>query len=59
VNAKPKQEKKARDLLNRHYAYIDKNAGAIKSDTEMDDNVQSLLDKDYSPVVLFAINKLG
>ena len=58
VKASPKQERKTRDTLNKHYAYIDKK-GAAGADAEIDDSLQMFLgEKDYCPVVLFAINTI-
>ncbi|KAJ3254407.1 hypothetical protein HK103_007201 [Boothiomyces macroporosus] len=55
--SKPKQERKVRDLLNKHYAYIDKSGGATEE--VIDEALQTLIgDKDYSPVVLFALNPI-
>lgn len=49
---------KVRDALNKHYAYIDQ-AGASGADIHIEESLQGLLgDKDYSPVVLFAINTI-
>ncbi|KAI8911740.1 hypothetical protein EDD86DRAFT_188870 [Gorgonomyces haynaldii] len=57
VRAKPKQERKTRDTLNKHYAYIDKGSGA--ADAEIDEAMQNLIgEKDYAPVVLFGINTI-
>ena len=51
-------ERKTRDALNKHYAYIDKN-GAAGQDDQIDETLQTLLgEKDYSPVVLFGINTI-
>jgi V-type H+-transporting ATPase subunit C len=56
VKSKPKQERKVRDMLNKHFAYIDKKAG---KDDQIDENLQMLLgEKDYSPVVLFSISTI-
>ncbi|KAJ2986613.1 hypothetical protein HDV02_006646, partial [Globomyces sp. JEL0801] len=55
--AKPKQEKKVRTIINKHYAYIDK--GNNISEETIDETLQMLIgDKDYSPVVLFALNTI-
>ncbi|KAI8900642.1 ATPase, V1 complex, subunit C [Globomyces pollinis-pini] len=57
VKAKPKQEKKVRTIINKHYAYIDK--GNNISEETIDETLQMLIgDKDYSPVVLFALNTI-
>ncbi|KAJ3019931.1 hypothetical protein HKX48_001575 [Thoreauomyces humboldtii] len=61
VKAKPKQERKVRDLLNRHYAKLAGVAGGTASaeDAQMEENLQALIgDKDYSPVVMFYINPI-
>ena len=56
MKAKPKQERKVRDLLNKHYAYLE-NKGASLADEVVDESMLAMMgDKDYSPVVLFAIN---
>jgi len=58
VKAKPKQEKKVRSLINKHYAYLDKSMSSI-ADENIDEGLQALIgDKDYSPVVLFAVNTI-
>ncbi len=58
VKARPKNERKVREQLNKHYAYIEKGSGSI-ADEHVDENIQALMgDKDYSPVVLFALNTI-
>lgn len=55
VKARPKFERKVRELINKHYSYIEK--GASSNDEHIDEGFQALIgDKDYSPVVLYAVN---
>eukprot|EP00842_Homolaphlyctis_polyrhiza_P005955 jgi/Hompol1/6360/HPOL_004962-RA len=58
VVAKPKQEKKVRELFNKHFAYLDgSQASSSATDEAIDDNLQHFLgEKDYCPAVLFPIN---
>ncbi|KAI8912114.1 ATPase, V1 complex, subunit C [Powellomyces hirtus] len=63
IKAKPKQERKVRDVLNRHYARLAGVAGGSSSvsaeDAQMEENLAMLIgDKDYSPVVMFYINPI-
>ena len=54
--ALPKQEAKLRDALVAHFAYLDKSVG--KKDVVIDESLAHLIDKDYSPVVMFAVNTI-
>ncbi|KAI9098076.1 ATPase, V1 complex, subunit C [Phlyctochytrium arcticum] len=61
LKAKPKQERKVRDALNRHFAKLG-GAGISNSASEeqaIEENLAALIgDKDYSPCVLFQINTI-
>ncbi|KAH6599590.1 hypothetical protein BASA50_002932 [Batrachochytrium salamandrivorans] len=62
IMAKPKQERKVRDTLNKVYAYADgshKSSDAAAADEGIDESMQMLLGgKDYCPAVLFSINTI-
>ncbi|KAJ3202814.1 hypothetical protein HDU67_000260 [Dinochytrium kinnereticum] len=58
IKAKPRQEKKVRDVINAQYANLagGGGGGASKEDEHLEENLQLLLgEKDYCPAVLFAI----
>lgn len=55
VRAKPKQEILAREYINKHFQYLEKQGG----DEVVDEALMGLMgEKDYSPVVLFALNTI-
>ncbi|KAJ3108214.1 hypothetical protein HDU97_001748 [Phlyctochytrium planicorne] len=55
VKAKPRQEKKVRDVINAHYAKLG-GGHSDGHDEHLEENIQMLLgEKDYCPAVLFAI----
>ncbi|KAI9193600.1 ATPase, V1 complex, subunit C [Polychytrium aggregatum] len=60
VKAKPKQDRKVRDLINQLYSNLGGAANSKGSiDEHVEENLQLLLgDKDYSPVVLFPVNAI-
>lgn len=55
VYAKPGKQAQARKYLNKHYAYLDNSS---VEEEEVGEDIQGLLEKDYSPVVLFALNTI-
>ncbi|KAJ3167160.1 hypothetical protein HDU88_002497 [Geranomyces variabilis] len=63
IKAKPKQERKVRDQLNRHFARLAGVAGSSASggteDAQLEENLAALIgDKDYMPCVAFYINPI-
>ncbi len=40
--ARPKQERKTRGLINKHYSYIDKGANGV-ADDQIDEGLQALM----------------
>ncbi|KND02766.1 H(+)-transporting V1 sector ATPase subunit C [Spizellomyces punctatus DAOM BR117] len=61
LKAKPKQEQKLKDAVNRHFARLGGagSTGSSADDQQIEEHLQLLLgDKDYSPVVLFYINTI-
>ena len=67
IEAKPKQETRVRQLLNKHYSYLDSKGGSAgpsntdsQQDETIDENIQLLMgDKDYCPAVLFPLNLIA
>ncbi|KAI8927064.1 ATPase, V1 complex, subunit C [Entophlyctis helioformis] len=61
IIAKPKHEKRVRDTFNKHFAYIDGSQNSTDAaDEGIDETLQVLLgEKDYCPVVIFAINTIA
>jgi hypothetical protein len=59
TQARPKHELKVRNLINKHFAYLEKGKGAVNDASELDENMQAFMgDRDYSPAVLFAVNPI-
>ncbi|KAJ3110813.1 Vacuolar ATP synthase subunit C [Phlyctochytrium bullatum] len=57
IKAKPRQEKKTRDVINAHYAKLGGVANSKDGDEPIEENLQMLLgEKDYCPAVLLNIN---
>lgn len=59
TQALPKQESKVKETINAHYAYLDSSGRSGKHDDVIEDGLAHLVDKDYSPVVVFPIHSVS
>ena len=57
--ALPKQESKVKETMNAHFAYLDASGRSGKHDDVIEDGLAHLVDKDYSPVVVFPIHSVS